>query len=54
MIELGKGTVTDEGENVITRELAAGITPEEFNDGPVFHPAMAADTARSEQGDKAA
>jgi hypothetical protein len=25
---------------VITRELAAGIVPEEFQDGPVFHPSL--------------
>lgn len=54
MIELGQGTVSDEGENVITRELAAGITPEEFRDGPVFHPAMTTDAAPSGVGEKAA
>ena len=38
MIELGERNMFDEGTNVITAELAAGITPEEFADGPVFYP----------------
>lgn len=37
MIELGKRNMFDEGTNVITAELAAGITPEEFADGPVSY-----------------
>lgn len=31
------GTLQDMGENVITRELAAGMTPEEFKRGLVFY-----------------
>lgn len=30
----------DMGENVITREIAAGLVPEEFRDGPVWHSRM--------------
>lgn len=54
MIELGERNMFDEGDNVIARELAAGIVPEEFADGPVFHPTMTADAAPSESGEKAA
>lgn len=54
MIELGERNMFDEGTNVITAELAAGIVPEEFADGPVFHPTMTADAAPSESGEKAA
>ena len=40
--------------NVICREIEAGLVPEEFEQGPVFHPTMTADAAPSESGEKAA
>jgi hypothetical protein len=44
------GRLTLMEPNVICRELEAGLVPEEFEHGPIFHPAVTAEpqSAREE------
>ena len=40
--------------NVICREIEAGLVPEEFADGPIFHPAVTPDVTAAPAGEEAA
>ena len=48
------GRLTLMEPNVICREIAAGQVPEEFEDGPIFHPAVTLDVTPSPAREEAA